>query len=99
MGLYRVVNVPTEQSGMEIEGVVEGENVLVIARARGPDSKWRDGKSRLITETLVGDHMLIRPHDLRRMYASDLASAIRLARDAGYGQAQAVIRAALGIFP
>ena len=95
MGLYRLVNVPTEKSGLEIEGVVEGENVIIISKERG--SKWRDGKSVSMAETFVGDHMLGMPAELRRMYAEDLAWAIRKARDAGYQHAQAEIRAALGI--
>lgn len=95
MGIYSLANVPAKSDDLEIKGVVEGEQIYVIRAEKG--SKWRDGRSVMMTSTLVGEHMLARPDDLRRMYADDLATVIRLARDAGYAQALADVRGALGI--
>lgn len=91
--MYRLVNVPTETSELEINGIVDGETIRIVCQAKGS----APSDYIIMTDTYVGDHMFAKPADLRRMYANDLASAIRMARDAGYAQAQAEIRAALGI--
>jgi hypothetical protein len=94
MGLYSLVNVPRANDKVEIVGHVDGENVYVLCAEKG--STWRDGRSTAMANTLVGDHMLSKPADLRRMYADDLATVIRLARDAGYSQAMADVRSLIG---
>jgi hypothetical protein len=95
MSIVSLTNVPSKDSNMEIRGHVEGENIYIIAAVKG--SKWRDGHSVSMTTDFIGDHMMQKPHDLRQMYADSLAAAIRLGREAGYAQAQADIRAALGV--
>lgn len=90
MGVYSLTNVPTAQSKLEIKGFVEGELVYVLCCEK--DSLGRDGRSSGMTSTFVGDHMLAKPAELRRMYADDLANAVRLGRDAGYEQAKAELR-------
>lgn len=62
MGIFQLTNVPTEASGLEIRGIVEGENISIVqAKPRaGPNDYLR------MTSTYVGDHMLAKPDDLRR---------------------------------
>ena len=93
MGLYNLTNVPTEASGLEIKEIINGENIKIVCAAKhaAPDD-WL-----MMTSTYVGDHMFKMPDEMRKMYASDIISAIRMARRAGYNQAKAEIRAALGI--
>jgi hypothetical protein len=93
--MYSLVNVPTAASGVEIKGVVEGDHILIIAAEKG--SKWRDGHSVMMADTWLGEHVLSAPEFLRQKYADDLATAIRMGRDAGYAQALADIRHLLGI--
>lgn len=95
MGMYQLTNVPTEASGLEIRAIVDGENISVVCSKR--NAAHNDYLR--MTSTFVGDHMLSKPADLRGMYANDLATAIRLARDIGYQQAKAEIRDVLGIKP
>lgn len=95
MGLHSLTNVPSAASGLEIKPFVEGETIYIVCAPK--NGKWRDGNSVSMTTTFVGDHMLEKPQALREMYAHDLALVISMARDAGYAQAQAEIRAALGI--
>ena len=91
--MYRLTNVPTEASGLEIKGVVDGEKIKVVcAKPHAAPNDWV-----MMTDTFVGDHMLAKPADLRRMYAEALATAIRMGRDAGYQQAKAEIRRVLGV--
>jgi hypothetical protein len=93
MGIHSLTNVPTAASKVEIRTVVDGENVMIVSA-----SKYAEPDDYLVmTSTFIGNHMMAKPDDLRRMYASDLAIAIALARDAGYHQAKAEIRDALGI--
>lgn len=95
MSIYSLVNVPRANGKLEIRGYVEGENIYIVAGERG--SKWRDGNCVQMTNTFIGNHMLSMPDALRQMYADDIATAIRMGRDAGYAQAKAEIREALGI--
>lgn len=89
--MHSLTNVPTKASGLEIRGIADGEQIDVVCMSdNGRD--W----SRMTTAYL-GDHMLAKPAELRRMYANDLATAIRMGRDAGYEQAKAEIRAVLGV--
>jgi hypothetical protein len=91
--LYQLTNVPTKASDLEIKGIVNGENIKVVcAKRNAAPGDWL-----MMTDTHVGDHMLGKPEELRKMYADDLATAIRMGRDAGYEQAKAEIRAALGV--
>lgn len=94
--MFRLVNVPTQKSSLEIKGVVEGQEILVIAAE--PNTKvecWR-GHASIMTDEFVGDHMLDKPEALRQMFANSLATAIRMARDAGYAQAMADVRNLIG---
>lgn len=93
MGLYRLTNIPKSGNGMEIRGIVRDENIIIAAARR--DAAPNDYA--IMGTTMVGDHMLARGDDLRRMVAADLVAAISAARDAGYEQARADIRYALGI--
>jgi hypothetical protein len=91
VGICQLTNVPTAASKLEIRAIVEGENIDIVCSERNSENYIR------MTSTFVGDHMLAKPEDLRRMYADDLATAIRLARDAGYRQAKAELRTWLDI--
>lgn len=95
--MFRLTNVPRANSGLEIKPHVEGETIYVLCGAK--DSEWRDGKAVAMTDTYVGDHMFSKPDELRRMYANDLATAIRMARDVGYAQAMSDIRNLIGAKP
>lgn len=90
--MYNLTNVPTAASGVPINGEVDGETVRIVC---GKDAYGAGGT--MMTSTTVGDHMLKNPDALRKMYANDLATAIRLGRDAGYAQAKAEIRRVLGV--
>lgn len=93
--MHRLTNVPTKDQDREIEirVVVDGSNIKIVrAKRDAAKDDWAG-----MTEVYVGDHMLSRPDDLRRMIGDAVASAIRLGRDAGYNQAKREIRNALGI--
>ena len=94
--MHSLANVPTKTSGLHICTQVDGPAIHIL-RSLEPTAKWGDGKSILMTSLHVGDHMMQKPNDLREMYGRDIAMAIRLGRDAGYAQAQADIKAALGL--
>lgn len=92
--MYRLVNVPSAKASLSIEGRVNGmsaEVVCVDPKAEAPFN--RTG----MADLYIGDHMLAKPNDLRKMVADALAFAVRAGRDAGYSQAQADIRQALGV--
>lgn len=98
MGIYSLTNAPhRKHDKLHIVGVVKGENIHIICTTNQNLKEWPDGHSVSMTSTFVGDHMLSKPEALRQMYANDLATVIRLARDAGYEQARAEIREVLGI--
>ena len=91
--MHSLTNVPTAASGLEIKGRVDGNDISVVcAKRHAPENDYLR-----MTSTFVGDHMLGKPDDLRQMYARDLATAIRMGRDAGYEQAKAEIRRVLGV--
>jgi hypothetical protein len=93
VGLYQLTNVPTAASGLEVKVIVNGENIdIVCAKPHAAPNDYLR-----MTSTFVGDHMLAQPAALREMYGRDLAMVISKARDAGYAQAKAEIRAALGV--
>lgn len=93
--MYRLVNVPSKDSKAEIRGEVEGETVYVVAAE--PNGKWREGGALLMAETYLGDHLLGKPDLLRKKVSDDLATAVRLGRDAGYAQALADVRSLLRV--
>lgn len=93
--MHSLVNVPTAKSGLEIQGYVAEQTVYIICAERG--ATFRDGRSVAMTDVFIGDHLLHDPNALREMIARDLATAIRLARDAGYAQAKAELRGWLEI--
>jgi hypothetical protein len=92
--MYSLTNVPKKSDDLEIKGIVDGENIRIVCAKRHADANddWLG-----MADSYLGDHMLTKPAALRKMYADDLVTAIRLARDAGYAQAQHDIRLALGI--
>jgi hypothetical protein len=91
MGIFSVVNVPTAASKLEMRPIIDGENISIVCSEPGSNDYVA------ITSTFVGNHMFSRPEDLRRMYANDLIAVIRMARDIGYHQAKADIRAVLEV--
>jgi hypothetical protein len=91
--LYQLTNVPTKASDLEIKGIVNGKNIkIVCAKRNAALDDWL-----MMTNAFVSDLMLAEPELLRKMYADDLATAIRMGRDAGYEQAKAEIRHVLGV--
>lgn len=98
MGLYNLTNVPRASAkNLHIGWAVKGEMVHILCTVNQNTKEWPDGQGVSMTSVLVGDHMFSNPEALRQMYASDLVTAIQLARDAGYEQARAEIREALGV--
>ena len=97
--MHSLTNVPTANMDRdyEIAGIIDGPDVRIVCRRRHPRERDAIGDCVTMTTTLIGDHMLANPQMLREMYARDLATAIRMGRDAGYHQAKAEIRSALGI--
>ena len=93
MGIHQLTNIPPKSSKLEIRPVVDGQNILIVCAERNA----APGDHLVMTSTYVGDHMMEKPELLREMYGHDLAAVIRFARDIGYRQAQADMRAALGL--
>lgn len=90
--MHSLTNVPTKASGLWIRGIVDGEQVSVVCMGGRTPTSWSG-----MSSSYVGDHMLAKPEALRQMYANDLATAVRMGRDAGYAQAQEDMRRAMGI--
>jgi hypothetical protein len=90
--MHQLTNVPTEASLCRIEASVNGETIEIRCVEKRGD---RPGIG--MSSLYVGDHMLSKPEALRQMIGDAICLAIRAGRDAGYHQAKAEIRAALGI--
>lgn len=92
--MWSLVNVPPAcAKEIKIRAIVEDETIKIVrAKKSATENDWLG-----MGDFFVGDHMLARPDDLRQMIGRELVSAIIMARDAGYAQAQAEIRDALGI--
>lgn len=95
--MYRIVNVPhASNKRAQLTPSVEKETayVKVIDPMTAPPFNASG-----VCDMFIGDHMF-EPNmrnDLRMMVARALVTAIEQARDVGYRQAQADIRAAIGI--
>lgn len=92
--MWDLTNVPPASAKeIELRVIVEGPEIKIVrAKKHAAENDWvRMGY------VFVGDHMLAKPDDLRKMIGDNIVAAILRARDAGYAQAKAEIRAALGI--
>ncbi len=98
MSIWSVTNIPPKANkSVELRGFVEGDRVMVVSIEHALPAESRDWAQ--VCEMSIDQHHLDRPEVLRRMVADSLASVVRLARDAGYKQAQHEIRLALGMDP
>lgn len=92
--MHDMTNVPHKSSVVEIRGIVQGEQIVIIAAER--DSKWGDGRSVQMASTYYGDHLFKDPKHMRQKIAADIAATVRAARDAGYAQAMEDVRRLIG---
>jgi len=95
--MHSLTNVPTEKSGHRIVGFARGENIDIRCLEKLPRGDMDPGVN--MTSWYIGDHMF-KPENqqhLREAVANVIATAIRMGRDAGYAQAKAEIREALGV--
>ena len=92
--MWSLTNVPPASAKeIEMRAIVEGQNIKIVrAKKHAAENDW----VRMV-DFFVGDHMLAKPDDLRQMIGDNIIAAILRARDAGYAQAKAEIRSALGI--
>lgn len=95
--MHSLTNVPrAADKDRDIQVVVDGSDIRIVnAPARYVDAL----DTSTMTTIHLGDHMLLaeRYDDLRNMIGRDIATAIRMGRDAGYRHAQMEIRDALGL--
>ena len=94
--MYSIVNIPhASNKRAELTASVDGGH----ARVRVVDPKGEPPYNSCgVCDLFIGDHMFEpdKRDDLRMMVARAFVTAIEKGRDAGYAQAQADIRAALG---
>jgi hypothetical protein len=84
-----LVNVPTRDSKTEIFPAVKYCTIEI--RAGSAEHSLRMG------DCYLSEHLIARPDDLRLWVGRTIAAAIIQAREAGYRQALASVRSAIGI--
>lgn len=95
--MYRLTNVPRGKDPNAIVGEVSGATINIINRSLETKAQQMDRSGWVMTDFSIGDHLMEKPELLRQMVADTVATAIRMARDVGYKQALADVRAALGV--
>lgn len=95
--MYRIVNIPhaNNKRAELIASVDQGHAKVTVVDSQGTPPYNSCG----VCDLYIGDHMFEpeKRDDLRMMVGRALVLAIEKGRDAGYAQAQADIRGALGI--
>ncbi len=95
--MYRIVNVPrAADKRVRLEASTDGQSAMVRVVELDREPPYN---SCGVWDVYIGDHMFEadKRDDLRKMVAEAVANAITNGRDIGYLQAQADIRAALGV--
>ena len=93
--MYRLVNVPHHTSRCKVETRIKNGSVHIVLH--DPKIEKKEFADLGMCDLYIGEHMFDKPDELRKMVGDAMRYLILEARDAGYRQAQADIRGALGM--